>query len=302
MAFSGYYRLDVPDCPFQLTLPRRPVGTGQSGDRETLATSPLTAEPQYVIRMPRPSGWHVWAAAFTAGAFLLLTIQAYAASAVSAVLTVYCLFQWCWMLDRPRVQPLVDIGAGIMVPTYMSGPRSHGWWATVITLIVASMILIMTMFSHVFLWSRAPESWVAPPESGLIAVSAMYVLAVGCAWGGNRTLALDRPRSPVIATALIIGSAALLAAAWSIDFSGWWGIGLRPQVSTQGSTVFYFLSWQGFFVGVCAIMGLFALLRWIARHVEAQRPSTFELIGLFLTYTAGQGLISVLLTRLFPGG
>jgi len=48
-------------------------------------------------------------------------------------------------------------------------------------------------------------------------------------------------------------------------------------------------------------MALYAGLRWAAGHVEAQRPSTFELIALFLAYSAGQGAFSTLLTRLFPG-
>jgi cytochrome c oxidase subunit I+III len=48
-------------------------------------------------------------------------------------------------------------------------------------------------------------------------------------------------------------------------------------------------------------MGLYALLRWLAGHVEAARPTTFDLIGLFLGFTAAQGLGAVLLTRLFPG-
>ncbi|WP_262422797.1 hypothetical protein [Brevundimonas denitrificans] len=31
-----------------------------TGERETLITSPLNAEPQYVARMPTPSPWHFW--------------------------------------------------------------------------------------------------------------------------------------------------------------------------------------------------------------------------------------------------
>ena len=112
----------------------------------------------------------------------------------------------------------------------------------------------------------------------------------------------DRPRSPMIATGLMLASLGLIAGAWWLDLGGWMATGLTPQVSGQGATVFYFLSWQGFFVFTSAIMGLYALLRWISGHVEAQRPSTFQLIGLFLGYTAAQGIISVLVTRLFPGG
>lgn len=274
-----------------------------TGERETLVTSTLNAEPQYLQRMPDPSAWHVWAAVFTAGAFLLLTIQAYWAAAASAVLCVYCIMRWCWFLDRPRIQKTVDIGAGIRVPTYASGPSSHGWWAMVILLVVAGMIALLTGFSYVFLWSRGPGSWVAP--SGLASTGMILVgnaAAAILAWLSCKTLALDRPRSPVIATLLMILAAALIGGAWSVDLNSWLGEGLRPSVNAQGATVFAFLAWHGFFVGIVGLMGLYALLRWLGRHVEAARPATFELIALFIVYSAGQGAFAAALTRFFPGG
>jgi cytochrome c oxidase subunit I+III len=54
-------------------LPNAPTGR-----RETLVTSPERRAPVPAAHA-RPSGWHVWAAVFTAGFFLLLTVQAYAA-------------------------------------------------------------------------------------------------------------------------------------------------------------------------------------------------------------------------------
>ncbi len=29
-------------------------------------------------------------------------------------------------------QDRVDAGAGILLPTYVAGPQSHGWWAAVL--------------------------------------------------------------------------------------------------------------------------------------------------------------------------
>ena len=278
-------------------LPNAPTG-----GRETLVTSTLNAEPQYVQRMPMPSAWHVWAAVFTAGLFLLLTIQAYVASAISGVLAVWCVMHWCWMLDRPRIDETVDIGGGIRVPTYVSGPSSHGWWAMVITLIVAGMILAMAAFSYVFLWSRNPQDWIAPPPvTDLMLTVGGNVAGVGLAWLSCRVLALDRPRSPVIATLLMVLAAASMGGAWFIDLTGWIDAGLKASATGQGATVFALLSWHGFFMGIVALMALYAVLRLVFGHVEARRPSTFQLIALFLTYSAGQGAFSALLTALFPG-
>jgi cytochrome c oxidase subunit I+III len=79
------------------------------------------------------------------GFFLLLTIQAYAASVISGVLAAYCVIRWCWFLDHPQPLREVDVGAGLMLRTYASGPSSTGWWAMVITLMVAGMVLTMSV-------------------------------------------------------------------------------------------------------------------------------------------------------------
>src|SRR3546814_15705693 len=46
-----------------------------TGYRETIITSPLRAEPEYLQIMPGPSVWPLLASIFTAGFFLLLTVQ-----------------------------------------------------------------------------------------------------------------------------------------------------------------------------------------------------------------------------------
>jgi len=272
------------------------------GDRETIVTSPLNAEPQYLLRMPRPSSWYVWAAIFTAGFFLILTIQAYAAAVVSGVLAIYCIVKWCWGLDRPTAQATVDIGAGVRLPTYVSGPSSHGWWAMVITLIVAGMVAVMAGFSYIFLWSRRPDLWQAPPgTSSLVLVVGLMAAAALLAWLSIRSLAFDRPRSGVIAAGLMLAASAAVAAGWGVDFEGWRTVGLRPEATSQGATVFALLAWQGLFAAICGLMGLFALARWAFGLVSAKHPSTYQLIALFIVFSAGQGAYAAILTHLFPG-
>src|SRR3546814_7183780 len=56
-----------------------------------------------------------------------LTVQAYGFAWVSGVLAVVATLRWLWETDRPVAEKQVDIGAGIMVPTYVTGPSSHGW-------------------------------------------------------------------------------------------------------------------------------------------------------------------------------
>ena len=49
-------------------------------------------------------------------------------------------------------------------------------------------------------------------------------------------------------------------------------------------------------------MALYIVLRLAWRYVRASQPATFELVGLFVAYSAGQGAFAAALPRLFPGG
>ncbi|RZJ96756.1 MAG: cytochrome ubiquinol oxidase subunit I, partial [Brevundimonas sp.] len=299
---SLYPLWDQPDLARDVPAGRYFLPNAATHERETIVTSPLNAEPQYLLRMPRPSGWHVWAAVFTAGFFLLLTIQAYAASVISGVLAVYCIMAWCWNLDRPQRAASADIGAGIRVPTYVSGPRSHGWWAMMITLIVAGMVCAMLAFAYVFLWSRRPDLWAPPPETGsLISILALGGLVLALCWAAPKALGLRRPRSAPIAALLLVAAAVAVIGQWSVDLTSWQATGLAAQASSQGAVVYGFIAWQAQFVATSGLMGLYILMRWLAGHLKDHRPSTVELIALFIAFTAGQGTLTALLVRLFPG-
>jgi cytochrome c oxidase subunit I+III len=244
----------------------------------------------------------VWAAVFTAGFFLILTVQAYLIAVVSGLLAIYCIWEWAWRLDRPNANATVDVGGGVRLPTYVSGSSSHGWWAMVITLIVGGMVAAMACFSYVFLWSRRPDLWQAPPDLASLPLTLGLLAVAGLGgWAGQGALKLDRPRSPMIAAGLMLVAAVAAGGAWAAEAWAWWDSGLRPDASSQGATVFALLAWQGLFVGICLLMGPFALLRWLFGHLSPERPATFELIALFLAFTALQGGVTTLLVRLFPG-
>lgn len=271
-----------------------------TGGRETLVTSPVNAEPQHLLPMPTPSGWHVWAAVFTAGFFLLLTVQAYAASVLSGVLAIYCVIRWCWFLDHPLPQARVDVGAGLQLPTYVSGPSSTGWWAMAITLVVAGMVMAMSVFSYIFLWSRSAQAWAAPiaPVTGA-AAAVLCAAGVGLVWIGNRALLRAGKLGPRLAAILTVGSAALLALAWWLDMAAWRTTGLAPDLSAQGAIVHTLLAWQAVFVAISLLMAGYVALRWAFGYVAAGRPATVQLVGLFIGYVCLQGLIVVGLPRVF---
>src|SRR3546814_16524940 len=114
--------------------------------------------------MMGPSVWPLLGAVFTAGFFLLLTVQAYALAVACLPLATFSILRWLWDTDRPVPQKEVDVGAGIMLPTYVTGPSSHGWWAIICVLVVAGMIFLMAVFGYLFLFGINPGYWVVPTQ------------------------------------------------------------------------------------------------------------------------------------------
>ena len=272
-----------------------------TGRRESLITSTMRAEPQYLQIMPGPSVWPLLAAIFTAGFFLLLTMKAMALSALCGVLMIVSIVRWLWDTDRPIEQRHVDVGAGIMLPTYATGPQSHGWWAMVILDIVMGMIFLMAVFSYLYLFGIHPEWWrIAAPMGAVVPGLALLALAGGLAWVSRPVLARSTS-GPALSALLILTSATLLALALWIDFRDWWDAGLRGPASAQGASVYVLQVWQMVMIAGASLMALYYLARFVRGLVTHPVSATLEPIRLFLLYAAGQGTVVLLLPRLVPG-
>ncbi len=251
--------------------------------------------------MPLPSAWPLIAALSTAGAFLLLTVQAYGVAIASGAVAVLSLIRWLWETDRPVALKEVDIGGGIRLPTYVTGPRSHGWWAMVIVLIVLGMNHLMTIFSFVFVYGIHPEYWSeAADPLWLVPIVGGYGAAAGLGLLGRRLLAREKSTHWSPATQILLAAGAM-GIALAIDFWSWGAHGLDPELSAQGALVYAFLVQQGMLVAVVLLMACYLAARNSRGLITRPRNTTFDVITLFLLYTAAQGSISAVLTRLLQG-
>ena len=99
--------------------------------------------PQYVLQMPGPSWPSFLAAFFTAAFFIGLTVKLYVPAFACGVIAVVMVIWWMWDTDPGPTKATVDIGGGLRLPTYVTGPASHSWWAMIVLLLVGG-----TMLSH----------------------------------------------------------------------------------------------------------------------------------------------------------
>ena len=280
-------------------LPNAPTG-----GRETIVTSPIEATPQYVIQMPGPSWTHLAAAAFTAAFFLLLTIKQVEIALTCGLLAIVSCIVWSWQLDRPDAGE-VDIGGGIRLPTYVSGPMSHSWWAMVILMLVAAALYISYFFSYLYLWTVSPAVWAyagSPGPPALIvplSAAGLLLVSAGLVWLAGKAL----PSAGQIgwqSALLLLGAGAALIGAIVLEVLGHLGTRLDPAASAYGAMVYMagVLAGQAGFA--CVIMMAFAMGRALTGQLNAVRRVTYDNCALFTYYTVVQTLIGLLLIHGFP--
>lgn len=291
---------DDPDLARDVEDGRYFLPGSATGLRETLITSPVSAEPQYLQIMMGPSVWPLLAAVFTAGFFLLLTVQAYFLSAACLPLAIFAVLRWLWDTDRPVPDAKVDVGAGIMLPTYVTGPSAHGWWAIICVLVVCFMIYLMAVFGYLFLHGIHPSYWTVPTDQWWSApIAATYALGISLIFYGWRLLGREGSTnwSP---TAAILFASLAIAMATGLDAWTWSQQDIDPERSSQGAFSYAMLGLQLVLVAITLLMAGYLAARTSRGLVTRPRNTSFDVVCLFALYTAGQGAATALLLRLFP--
>ncbi|WP_353645286.1 cytochrome c oxidase subunit I [Mesorhizobium sp. WSM2239] len=296
---------DQPNLAEDVREGRYFLPNAPTGGRETIVTSPIDARPQYVIQMPGPGWPPLLAAIFTAACFLLLTIKLVIVAVVCGVIAVaFCLI-WTWSLDPGPAKGSIDIGGGISLPTYVTGPTSHSWWAMVVLMFVAASLYLAYVFSYLFLWIVSPEVWAPAGSPALPAVAwpaastflllagAALVVAAGRLLPPAGKFGVAVPLAIFLALACLVGSLA-------IEIAGHWRTGLSPSANAYGAMVYLGVVLFGQLTFTLVIMGFFTIARHAAGKLDRERRVTFDNLALLYHYTVVQSLLGLALIHGFP--
>ncbi len=270
--------------------------------RETVITSVVDATPQQVHRLPGPSWWPLLSAVATGGAFLAATFHRWWVAAAFAVAAGALLLCWTWMTaEKPeRDRETIDAGCGYVLPSYVSGPRSVGWWAMFILILGDGTLFASLVYAYFYFWTIAPEWPPIPFLAGgtLPALAAPALLAASglIRWS---VAALERGRTGRFKLAVWFGMAAL-AAFGALQLVWLFDTGLQPVEHAYAATVWTIALYHLLHVALALVMGLYVLARFWARRLEPGYDIDLRNAALFWHFTVLMGLVTLAVINLFP--
>lgn len=270
------------------------------GKRKTLRTGTVMGQPQQVLFLPHPTWTPLIAAAATAAFFGLAIFKLWWYCAAALVVLLVSGLVWMWNTE-PRPEPnLYDAGCGEVLPVYVNGKQTHGFWAMALLLLFDAAAFASLVFSALFLWTVNRDFPPPVPEGGLgwawITAGLMLLASLVFRLG---VLANKRGLFPGLIAGLVVSMPVMLAGGAALLFS-LFATELRPTENAFNAIYWMFAVWTGFHIVVGIVMVLFMLARAFAGLVTAERRQSLMNVELFWHFTAGLALISLVMVHLWP--
>jgi cytochrome c oxidase subunit I+III len=269
--------------------------------RETIITSVVDARPEQVLRVPGNSWWPFFAAIATGGFFIGATFHAWAVTGVSGLLAFVLILCWLWTTGERPERNERDAGCGYVLPLYVSGPQSVGWWAMFITVLADGTAFVSVIFGYYFYWTTAaiwPPPMVGELDLMVPAVAFPFLLlAAGLIrWA---VVALRNSRIGRFKLAVWLGCAAMLAFG-GLELLWLLAAGLDPTAHSYPAIIWTILLYLLIHVALCLVMGLYVLVRFRAGRLAPGFDIDLRNSALFWYFTLIMGVIAMATVHLFP--
>ncbi len=278
VARGDYY---LPDAPGRL--------------RETLVTTVVGAAPLQCLRVPGPTALTICAAAALATTFITATFHWTWAAGAGALATLGFILAWLWTGTGHSGDTMRDVGMGLSLPTYLSGPASIGWWAMLITMLADQAAFVTLVFSEFYFWTVSipwPATEVPAPSSGLLlaALASGAAAWASVAWS-RRLLGRERPapaRLALLLGALLsIGCGALLVASLR-------EAGIDPTANAGAAMAATFVLWCAIHLAIGFVMLLFCAVASLRGRLDAVHDGDIRIVQLYWHFLAFTLVVSVL--------
>ncbi|MCF6125414.1 MULTISPECIES: cytochrome c oxidase subunit I [Mesorhizobium] len=269
--------------------------------RETLITSVLDAHPLQCQRVATSTTITIISAALLGGVFVALTFELWILALLSGIGTLSAVLWWLWTgTGETPEKKTKDVGLGLRLPLYASGPDSVGWWAMFITMVGDGTAFASLIFGYFFYWTIHPDFTLGQPGPGMrwpmIALS-LFVAAWAAMLGARRLNAsgwIDGARLALVAAFL------LTLAASAAGFAGPWQHDMQPTAHVYPAIVWILVIWALAHAAVGSVMQLYCLARSLAGRLTREHDMELHNVALYWHFMAITAVITFAVIGLFP--
>jgi len=299
---SRYPLWDQPNFLRDVDEGRFYLADAEEGKRESILTSVIDARPEQCLRLPGPTFITLWAALTMGGFFIFGTFSLWWPSLLSLLASLAIIIYWLWTgtaLIPEKAEK--DVGLGLKLPLYVSGPESAGWWAMFITMLAVLTAFISLVFGYFFFWTVRADFPPDPvPGPGHFWPLAAALLLLG-AWA--QTVLARRwncnDHASAFYTGLLLGSILAIAGGAAL-LAGPWVTELDPTSHVYPATVWILVTWTTFQVLIGVIMQLYCIARRVAGRMTARYDIDIRNVALYWHFTAFTAVVTVAVIAGFP--
>jgi cytochrome c oxidase subunit I+III len=299
---SRYPLWDQPNFERDVDQGRFYLPDAEEMKRETLVTSPIDGKPQQCLRLPGPSWKPLFAAIALGGFFVIGTFHLWTAALISMGVAICVIWYWLWtgtaVIPEKETK---NVGLGLTLPLYASGPSSVSWWAMFITMLAVLTAFVCLVFAYFFYWTIHDDF---PPENAT-GPGVFWPAIAGASLLGSWALTLlarrwnKADRAPLFYAAMT-GAIALAAAGGAAILAGPWTTGLDPKSHVYAGTVWILAIWTAGHALTGVIMHLYCVARRAAGRMTARHDIEIQNVALYWHFAAVTAVITVLTIAGFP--
>ncbi|RAS03212.1 cytochrome c oxidase subunit I [Ensifer adhaerens] len=298
---SRYPLWDQPTLAREISEGRWYLPDAKEGRREGLVTSVLDARPEQVLRVGGTSKVTILSAFSLGAVFIALTFKWWIAGAIAAFTCFCAILYWLWTgTGEIPEKPQKDVGVGLALPLYASGPSSVGWWAMFITMVGDSTAFASLIFGYFFYWTIHEDFTAGSAGPGMmwpLVSAALFVFAWLATLAARHFNALART---AFARAALIVALALTVVASAAGIAGPWLHAMNPTAHVYPAIVWVLVCWTVVHACVGAVMLAYCLARSLAGRLTKTHDMDLRNVALYWHFLAITALITFFVIGLFP--
>ncbi len=298
---SRYPLWDQPGLRDDIAKGRFYLPGAVEGYRETLVTSVLDAKPIQCLRVGGTSYLTILSAMALGGVFVAITFHWWIITALCAAAFLAFVIGWLWTGTAiPPEKAEKDVGLGLSLPLYVSGPASVGWWAMFITMVGDGTAFGSLVFGYFFYWTIHDDFTAGLAGPGLkwplvaLGLFASAWIAMVAARSVNRSHRTRDMRVLVLCALMLtlLGGAAALAGPLLTQ--------MDPTEHVYPAIVWVLVLWLVSHAAVGVVMQLYCLARSFFGRLTATHDIDLVNVVLYWHFLTITALTTLGVIGLFP--